>query len=72
MGVRAHRDTVNWAVLCLEAVSKWCSAGSTLGLVMLSISLSNLEERMQSTLIRFADDSKAETYDTLEGQAAFC
>jgi len=62
---------VNAIVLCLEAGNKWCSAGSVLGLVLCNISTSDLEERMEGTLTKFADDTEGVPVDTLEGQAAF-
>lgn len=63
---------VYWVVLSLAAGNKWCSAGSILGLVLFNISNSDLEERMESTLIKFVDDAKGGPADMLKGQAAFC
>lgn len=62
---------VNWVVLCLETGNKCCSAQSILGLVVFNVSNSDLEDRTETMLIKFADDNKGGPVDMLEDQAAF-
>lgn len=62
---------VNWVVPCLEADYKCFSTGSVLGLVLFNMSISDLGKRLESMLIKFADDSNWGPVNTLEGQAAF-
>jgi len=62
---------VNGNVLCLEAGNKWCGPGSIPQLVLFSISTSDLEERIESTLLKFADDIEGVLAETLKGRTAF-
>lgn len=67
----AQKVTVNLVVFCLEPGKKCCSAGSVLGVFLFNISINDLEEGLESMVIKFADDTKGEAVDMLEGQATF-
>lgn len=60
----------NRVLTCLE-IDKWYNAESALGLFLFNVSTSELEERVESILLKFTDDTKWGPSDAFESQGTF-